>query len=112
MKDLNLSQIKLLSELEIPIELYFGDILMSAEQLIDLRGGEQIPVTLHENSKVSLVVSGEVIAVGKLLSENENIFVEITEIIGEQLPPEHLIATQSETEGNRSGNWSIGDREK
>lgn len=85
MKQLNLSQARLLSELVIPVQVILGELSLSAAQLIDLRGGEHFPLLLEEDSEVSLVVSGEAIAKGRLVKDELSICVLITEIISDTL---------------------------
>ena len=80
MRQLNLSQSKLLSELVIPIQITLGEISISAAELIDLRGGEHFPIHIEKESPVTLVVAGEAIAKGKIVKENSVISVLITEI--------------------------------
>jgi len=85
MRQLNLSQAKLLSELVIPVQIILGELPLSAAQLIDLRGGEYFPLLLEEDSLVTLVVSGEAIAKGKLVKDESSICVLITEIISDNI---------------------------
>lgn len=99
MKQLNLSQAKLLSELVIPIQISLGELSISASQLIDLRGGEHFPLNLEDQSPVTLIVSGEGVARGKLVKDESSIYVLVTEIIPcalETAAPNHPIRNETD----------------
>ena len=81
MKPLNLSQAKLLSDLVIPVQISLGELSLTAKQLIDLRSGEHFPLQLEEYSPITLIVSGEAIAKGKLVKDDSSFCVLITELI-------------------------------
>ena len=87
MKQLNLSQAKLLSELVIPVQVSLGELSLTASQLLDLNTGEHFPLSIEENSPISLIVSGETIAKGRLVSDGSLIYILITEIQHETSEP-------------------------
>ena len=92
MRELNLSQAKLLADLVIPVQIVLGELSLSAAQLIDLRAGEQYQLELDEYSLVTLVVSGEPIARGKLVKDNSDIYIQITETISpENISPATIL---------------------
>lgn len=83
MRQLNLSQAKLLSDIVIPVQVSLGELVLTAAQLIDLRSGEHFPLHLDLESPVTIVVAGEVIAKGKLVKDQAVVCVLITEVLSE-----------------------------
>ena len=80
MRQLTLSQSRLLSELTLPIQIHLGETELSASQLIDLRGGEYLNLEIDKESPITLLVAGEPIAQGKIVKKNDELGILITEL--------------------------------
>lgn len=98
MRQLNLSQAKLLSDIAVPVQVFLGELALTAAQLIDLRSGEYFPLHLDKESPVMIAVAGEVIAKGKLIKDKDTVCVLITEVFSasqETLSPEYPIVEET-----------------
>jgi flagellar motor switch/type III secretory pathway protein FliN len=83
MRQFNANQSKLLADLVIPVELHFGKLQLTAQELLELSDGQIFPIYLQEESNVSLLVAGEVFAEGKLIKDDSAIYVEITQVFSD-----------------------------
>jgi len=84
MKPLSPIQARLLSELRIKTEVLLGTIELSAEEILDLTEETLIQIPLAEGQKVTLRAGGELIAIGRLVCDETQTFIEILQA-GEDL---------------------------
>jgi flagellar motor switch/type III secretory pathway protein FliN len=79
--EIDLERVKRLSELTVPVDIALAAIQITGEELLNLEEGSVHEFALRGDFEVELKVGGEVVAMGKLLTDGEIVCVEVTKII-------------------------------
>lgn len=77
---LSLDQRQFISELQLEVNVELGRFAISVANLIDLSVGQQLQLSYQPGEPVLLSVGGEVVGRGRLLTNGEQLIVEICEV--------------------------------
>lgn len=106
--ELSTGQLRLLSDIQLEVALEVGQIILSAEQLLDLHQGQVFEVELDEKLPVTLRIGGEMIAEARFVLSDEQLALEIL-----ALPPDIPARDAGTMAGERAiMEWSDEDREQ
>lgn len=79
-KVLSHRQVRFLSELQVEVRILLGSIQITGEQLLDLTSGSALECGFELGADVQLLVGDELLAEGKLVRDDGQLFVEIAQL--------------------------------
>ena len=75
---------KSLEDIELDVSVVLGDTEMTMENVMQLKNGAVVPLNAQKDDPVTLVINGQPIAKGEVMTRNGKFCIRITEIFSDQ----------------------------
>lgn len=73
-----------LEDVELDVSVVLGDAEMTMENVMRLKSGAVVPLNAQKNDPVTLVINGQPIAKGEVMTRNGKFCIRITEILSDR----------------------------